>query len=89
MYKYELFICDNENMYIDMQFFKSQASSSCSKKWFTSTGLDMVYQYFSLALPWLVIQSLFSGTQKLCMVFHIITNYSTAVILALEHSFKP
>jgi hypothetical protein len=62
MYKHESLICDSKNMYINVQFFKTQASAHCSKKWFTSTGLVMVYQYFSLALPWLVIQSLFIGT---------------------------
>jgi hypothetical protein len=58
-------------------------------KVFTSAGLDIIFQYFSLALPWLATQSSFSGTSKLCMASHIITNFSTAVMLPLGHWFKP
>jgi hypothetical protein len=60
--KYESLISDSKNTYINVQLFKTQASARCSKICFTSTGLVMVYQYFLLALPWLVIQSLYSGT---------------------------
>jgi len=60
--KHESLISESKNTYINVQFFKTQASAHCSKIWFTSTGLVMVHQYFSLALPWLVIQSLYCGT---------------------------
>lgn len=56
---------------------------------FVSTGGDTLFQYLSLALPWLATWSIFCGTSKPCMVSHIITSYSMAAMLQLRHLLKP